>query len=334
MNTSEIDTPPSPSWLSDIMEAARQGASAEANLQLGPVPLLMGVEQPDWLDDYRDSLSTSSAPNWKPLEVRSVTAATVSLGGLPKPLRPVGADIRRAVVGRTIIFASGLEGCTWILDAEQGLAVRWTERHNDVPLWDRVSLRVATNWWAAENGAALVHAGAVAGPDGAVLLTGDSGAGKSTTTMACIDQGLDVLGDDFCLVEPPSGGEAPLVHATYRIAKLDERSLDLLPHLRERAIGHGVNGKTLLHLDNPPTNLLPIRAICHVVQDPAQPTHLVPISRARGMQAVAPSTLFQLRIAERTTWDVLARTTAAVPSYTLSVSKLSEVPDAVRSALH
>ena len=48
---------------------------------------------------------------------------------------------------------------------------------------DRAPFRTILTWWAADHRLALVHAAAVATGDGAVVLAGTSGAGKSTTAL-------------------------------------------------------------------------------------------------------------------------------------------------------
>ena len=52
----------------------------------------------------------------------------------------------------------------------------------------------------ARRGWRALHAGAVAGPKGAVVVRGGSGAGKSTLVAAAHAAGLDVLGDESLLV--------------------------------------------------------------------------------------------------------------------------------------
>ncbi|MGB3471869.1 MAG: hypothetical protein WBA51_13690 [Erythrobacter sp.] len=53
-----------------------------------------------------------------------------------------------------------------------------------------------------QRGALVLHANAVAMPDGSALLCiGDSGAGKSTTAAAMMLRGYDVLADDVCPIE-------------------------------------------------------------------------------------------------------------------------------------
>jgi energy-coupling factor transporter ATP-binding protein EcfA2 len=212
--------------------------------------------------------------------------------------------------------------------------VLWIEDEDALPLWEHTSpLRGAARWWSTVQGAAMVHAGAVADGEHCVLLVGDSGAGKSTTTMACHGSGLDVLGDDFCFVEPPTDTTPPIGHTMYRLAKLDERALDLLPHLRPRVVGTAWRGKQLIDLAPGELPPRPIVAICHVTQDTTSPTHTAAMSRIEALRAVAPSTIFQQRLWERETWQVLAATVRATQCHRLSVNDLAEVPDVIRSIL-
>ena len=58
--------------------------------------------------------------------------------------------------------------------------------------------------WALDHHLLAMHSAAVEVDGRGVLLIGASGAGKSTTAMACAAAGLGFLGDDLCLVDPHS----------------------------------------------------------------------------------------------------------------------------------
>ena len=158
--------------------------------------------------------------------------------------------------GRVLLFHAGPltalvgDGMLWVVDRESATALRWTEGSEDIPIWEALRpLRFVLRWWAAEHDAALLHAAAVAIDGHAALLVGESGAGKSTTAFACMGSELVVLGDDYCLVEAPKGSGQITVHATYRLGNLTDASLALLPHLRERVIGSGLRGKSVIALE-------------------------------------------------------------------------------------
>jgi hypothetical protein len=90
-----------------------------------------------------------------------------------------------------------------------------------LPDWhDRSPFRSFISLWADDNRLALLHGATVARSGEAVVLAGVSGSGKSTTALACLDAGLDFLGDDACLVDP---GERR-VYSLYGRAKLEPSS--------------------------------------------------------------------------------------------------------------
>ncbi|MDP3209109.1 MAG: glycosyltransferase, partial [Rhodoglobus sp.] len=71
-------------------------------------------------------------------------------------------------------------------------------------------------WILELRGRQLVHAAAVATADGAVLIAGSGGSGKSTTALTCLEAGMDFLGDDYFAVSL----DPPTVHSVYATAKI------------------------------------------------------------------------------------------------------------------
>ena len=71
------------------------------------------------------------------------------------------------------------------------------------------------------SGRQLVHAAAVGTDEGALLITGRGGVGKSTTALACLEAGMQFLGDDYVVVglDPE-----PQVYRLYGSAKLTSNS--------------------------------------------------------------------------------------------------------------
>ncbi len=55
-------------------------------------------------------------------------------------------------------------------------------------------------------GGALMHAAAICGRDGALLVSGPSGAGKTTMSRACAALGASVLSDERTIARPDGGG--------------------------------------------------------------------------------------------------------------------------------
>lgn len=116
-------------------------------------------------------------------------------------------------------------------DADRRLAVLGVVDATRLAAFERTNpFRAILGWFLRRHGRVLAHAAAVATPDGAIVLGGRSGAGKSTTAVRCLLAGLDYLGDDICgLSCDPTDG--PLVHGVYSSAKTHRRDWARLPEL-------------------------------------------------------------------------------------------------------
>jgi hypothetical protein len=219
-------------------------------------------------------------------------------------------------------------------DREQAHAVFWLRDARKMAYWQSASpLRLILSWWASTRGMQLTHAGGVAGPDGAVLLVGGAGAGKSTTALACLDAGFDFFGDDYCLVTPDP---EPWVHGVYATAKARPEGLPLIPGLRSvaRNVERFDREKAVLDLaERYGAQMIagaPVRAI--VAPRVSDRVSVEPITPGAALRAMAPSTIFGLFGATPGTLHLLADVARRVPAYRLEVcDDLDAVVDAVGS---
>ena len=109
--------------------------------------------------------------------------------------------------------------------------VYWSPSYRFIPWWETsFPMRVGFHWWSSTTPSLQpMHAGAVGRDDGGVLIAGRGGAGKSTTSLACLDGGMLYAGDDYTLVDV----DRPMVYGLYNTAKLRPENLDRFPHLAE-----------------------------------------------------------------------------------------------------
>lgn len=68
------------------------------------------------------------------------------------------------------------------------------------------------------------HAGVVDGPKGAILMSAESGGGKSTLTAALMEQGFRLLSDEFALL----GLDEPVLHSYPRPVSLKNESIPIV----------------------------------------------------------------------------------------------------------
>jgi hypothetical protein len=88
---------------------------------------------------------------------------------------------------------------SFVLDAP-GRRIVATGPAGDRPTWEHRLLGFALPMLLGELGSIVVHGSAVATEDGAYLLCGPSGRGKTTTSLGLVDAGATLLSDDITVV--------------------------------------------------------------------------------------------------------------------------------------
>lgn len=206
-------------------------------------------------------------------------------------------------------------------------------------------LREALQLLMAPHGRWMTHAGAVGRGGRGVLLVGRGGSGKSTLALSCALAGMEIVADDYVLLE--SG--TPCAHAMQSTAKLSEDSAGRLG-LGDGAIDPAGFEPTL---EGPAKALIDIRALAPGRMKPqlevaaivaprvppqrssfvapratksernpaemAEPA-LEAISAGEGLRALAPSTIIQSGFHGKATLAALGELVRAVPSYALDLS--------------
>lgn len=318
-------------WFDQVLEQARATTPAAGEVLGGAYPLrVRGPDEPGVaavVGALCGGVPAGIGPP-APLEVAVVGPEQVPTP-LPTGLLPSRGETHRVLVRDEGRWAyGGGDGVVWMLDAPRCRALRWSAAGGP-PDWEWCSpLRHVLSWWAAWQGGALVHAAAVATDDGAALLVGPGGSGKSTTALACLDSSVRVLGDDYCVLVSDRAG-VPVVTPLYRRAKVAPRSLELLPGLGPRRTGDVVVGKEVVAVD-PPTGSAaspPVVAVVATEIADAGPPRFRAVSRATVLRRLAPSTLGQSAGAEQETWTRLTATARHAAAFTLTVGpELAGVP--------
>lgn len=185
-----------------------------------------------------------------------------------------------------------------LLDRQHQRALYWISDVEHAPYWEVTNpLRLLFSWWAEANGRQLLHAGAAGDQRGAVLFVGNAGSGKSSSALACLDAGLDFLGDDLVMMEAGTATASPMVHSLYATAKLKSDNVHRFPNLRASIsnLGRGEEDKAMLFLQRDHGRQMvasrPLRALVAPHIDANSPTRLFPISQGAALRALAPSTI-------------------------------------------
>jgi hypothetical protein len=209
-----------------------------------------------------------------------------------------------------------------LYDADRPAAIYWVRAARKVPWWD-APLRTTLHWWATPTTLQPTHAGAVAREGVGALVAGESGAGKSTTTLACLAAGFDYLGDDYVMVDV----DEPSVHSMYSTAKLEPQNLARFPTLGPLVANPSDldQPKAVLFLNEHVPNRLCAGASVRAVVMPRitgeRASRLAPAPASQALASVAPTVLFQLPGFGRQALSKLSRLVRGVPCYWLDAGE-------------
>lgn len=220
------------------------------------------------------------------------------------------------------------------LDRGAERIVGWFAAGDDLSLHQRGKpLQMLLALWASDRGVQAVHAGMVARDGAGVLVPARSGAGKSTSVLACLAAGYTCLGDDWIGIG--AGGDGGFVaHGLYGSTSLEaehaRRFAALEPHLIPPT---DANERKSLVLLAPlfPQRLGTSARLCALalprIVDRAEAAWR-PASKRDAILMLAPSAVFAMRPrAGREEVERLAEIAERVPAYWLELGRdLETIP--------
>jgi hypothetical protein len=270
-----------------------------------------GPGKPELSIDVFDSASTGVRPAALPWSAPDPGEAT-------NPILRYQSD-------RACVVAEAAMGVLSAADPANGEAVLHLRDVGALQHGERaVPLRDALQLLLGERERWLIHAGA-AGRDGiGALLVGHSGSGKSTLALSCALAGMEVVSDDYVVLEVSA---PPTAHAMQSTAKVsaDSAARLRLPEAAMDAAGFEPTpegpAKAVVDLrflaPGAIRRSLTVGAlVAPMVSDPPRPA-LEQISPARSLQALAPSTVLQDKSRSPELLAAMGRLVREVPSYAL-----------------
>jgi hypothetical protein len=205
-----------------------------------------------------------------------------------------------------------------LYDAARHAGIYWVAEPSVVPWWE-TPLRTMLHWWAVPTTLQPLHGGAVGRNGVGVLVVGHSGAGKSTTSLACLEAGMEYVGDDYLVVDVASA----TAYSLYATVKLEPENLDRFPSLAplvanaDRLDTQKAIVRLNQHRGERIVSSLQLRAIVlpHVTGRPE--SFLAPGSEAAALRILAPTTSFHLPGYAREVVTKLGTLVRALPCYQL-----------------
>ena len=292
------------------------------------------VENPDLVINCWDRATSGSAPPLPPIESKLTERPVAEVGqegtilwGSPALVTDSdeGWQLWRTAYG---VFSA--------MTPDSNEAWHWVEAADEIRYWDVAApFKAILHRWARHHGKQLVHAGSVGTDDGAVLFVGKGGSGKSTTSLVCLEAGLQYLGDDYVMVslEPD-----PLVHSVSCAAKLEVPQAQRHPHLMPTIwnadqLGDLHNEKAVAFVDHAPGTVVGTRSLKMVIVPRIsgnEGTTISEFSPGGAFLALAPSTVIQMPGSREAEFAAMADLVKKVPTVQLDLGHdLSTIPPVI-----
>lgn len=222
-----------------------------------------------------------------------------------------------------------------VMDLQTGEAVYWVKRADDLPYWSKASpLRTLFHWALERTGGQLLHAAAVGDENGAVLITGKGGVGKSTTALTGLVHGLRYAADDYLAVRLDP---VPTVYSLFSTAKLNAQDIEKFPSLAQHVTNlqsfHGEKAVMRLFpaFESQIMRSMPLRAVLTPRIEPFAETRFEPADRMTLRRAAAFTTLSQLPYAGQKTQAFIESMIDRLPGYEIVLgSDPARVAGAIR----
>lgn len=229
-----------------------------------------------------------------------------------------------------------------MVDFESRKAVLWLRDHKTIPYWEQSApLKSIMHVWMHQYGFEWVHGGAVGFPSAGALLVGHSGAGKSSSALACLQSELSYVGDDHCLV---GFDDQPMIYSLYNSAKTHRYDLETFPFLRPLVTNPDDGpdarmwGKALCFLDQGyPEKMIagfPFKVLLLARVTGERDTRVVPASGGVALRVIAPEVMMKWPSRARASFANLTRLFAKIPCYSLEVgTDRTQIPKVIAEIL-
>lgn len=226
-----------------------------------------------------------------------------------------------------------------IFDHESKVGVYWIQNAKTQPYWtSSTPVRTLLHWHFERHGGQLVHAAAVGTEDGAVLIAGRGGIGKSTTALSCLGAGFNYLGDDYVVIR---ASDPPTVYSLYCTAKLNADHVVRFPDLQELVSNPDKlnEEKAVIWLHPRFAGLIKqemiLKAILTLRFGDGVETSVSPAPPLIFRQALCFTTMCQLPYVGRHTYEFCDRLCRSLPGYVLELGRdVDKIPLVISNLLH
>jgi hypothetical protein len=190
-----------------------------------------------------------------------------------------------------------------------------------MPIWTYgAPLQILLQAYLQHQGLQLTHTAAIGDDKKAILLSGKGGQGKSTTTLSCLQEGLNYLGEDYSILQ---SGPKPTVFSLYHSARWQPHTRTLFPQYEPWIVNKDKTPEEkaqVFYQDVFPKQLrssLPIGATIALSIGSGEMPLLEMATPEEAIHSLMLSTVRQLLFCGPKTMDLLKKVVIQTPQYKL-----------------
>lgn len=190
--------------------------------------------------------------------------------------------------------------------------------------------------WLEDRGVQFVHSGLISHADKGILFVGNGGAGKSTSSISCLQSGMSYLGDDFIGLGVED--DRFIGHGLYASCLLNVHHIKRFPDLQPLAHAphYDYEEKFVLYLTEAFPTCLRQRTAIDALMLPrvvdAEITTFRRATKGATLMAIAPTSVMLLPRPNRAAFERLTRLVETTPSYWLELGRRVDlIPSAIRT---
>lgn len=321
--------------------AAAARGYREFNLLLASHPIRIRVVGEAWANAVSSSMGHLAVSGRASAPVLTVDVWDVEAAGVPAPplseLDPGGPPIlMRTSADGQFVGEQRPHSVTW-LDRARERVVGFTRSARLLNLDERARpFHKMLSTWLESRGVQFVHSGLITHGEKGILFVGNGGAGKSTSSIACLRAGMGYLGDDFIGLGLEEGRFVG--HGLYASCLLNIHHIERFPDLKPlgHAPYHDFEDKFVLYLSEAFPGGIRRRVAVNALMMPrvvdAEVTTFKPAARAAALMAIAPTSVMFLARPNRAAFERLTQLVQNTPAYWLELGRRVDlIPNAVRA---
>jgi hypothetical protein len=188
--------------------------------------------------------------------------------------------------------------------------------------------------WLHEQGVQSIHAGLVGVGETGLLFVGNAGVGKTTSTISCLQAGMNYLGDDIIGLQADTHGFQG--HSLFATCLVAEDHLKRFPYLQEHSLptSYSPEEKSVVFLNQAfhqqIKSSVSIKAIVLPNIVNRVETTYRPASKPEALFALAPTSVMFLPRPTQASFNRLAEMVQQIPAYWLDLGqKIDSIPGSI-----